>query len=191
MKMTVDTSKARKRLKRYKKLDKAILFNMQDWTNKTVKKTKINVMRVMFKKRKGRTGELARSIAGRAYLKGALVISIIGSGVFRRKPVKYARIQEKGGKVRAKNKMLTIPLPGVQGRAANFPDAFIIKSKKGNVLLVERKGKKGLKPLFVLKREIDIPARHWLETSIDQMKLQLYQTMKAEEILKTLKSRSL
>lgn len=191
MKMTVDTNKARKRLKRYKKLDRAILFNMQSWTTKTVKKTKINVMRVFFRSRKGRTGELARSIGGKTYAIGSKVYSVVGSGVTGKR-VKYARIQEKGGTVKPRTKKwLTIPIGGTQGRAANFPNSFFIKSKAGNILLVERRGKKGLRPLFVLKKSVDIPARYYLEKSMNQMKPSLHQEMKPEAILRTLETRSL
>lgn len=43
---------------------------------------------------------------------------------------------------------------------------FWFRSRKGNVLLVAKKGKR-LFPLFVLKHRVKIPARHWFE--IDAM----------------------
>ncbi|GAH26577.1 unnamed protein product [marine sediment metagenome] len=82
--------------------------------------------------------------------------------------------------------MLTIPLPGIKGVATNYPDAFIITSKKGNVLLVEKKGEKGLKPLFVLKKEVTIPARHWLSRSIDEMRPELIRSLHPKEIVKVM-----
>jgi hypothetical protein len=61
---------------------------------------------------------------------------------------------------------LTIPLPAAKtaagagsGRARDFPDTFIIKSKRGNTLIVRRAGGKGIIPLFVLKKQVTIPAR--------------------------------
>jgi hypothetical protein len=61
---------------------------------------------------------------------------------------------------------LTIPLPAAKtaagagrGRARDFPDTFIIKSKRGNALIVRRAGGKGIIPLFVLKKQVTIPAR--------------------------------
>lgn len=131
---------------------------------------------------------MRRSITGRTF-KDKLIYAIIGSGIFGRKGVKYAKILETGKPIikPKKAKMLTIPLPGIKGRAANFPNAFIIKSKKGNILLVEKKGKKGLRPLFVLKKQVKIPAFHWLRDSIKEMKSDLLRSLKPAEILKIMK----
>ena len=114
-----------------------------------------------------------------------LNIVTIGAGVAGRKAPKYARSHEKGGTIRPKTaKALTIPLPGIKGVAANYPDAFIIKSKKGNTLLVESRGTKGLRPLFVLKKSVKMPARHWLSQSKNEMKPDLQKLMKPETIVK-------
>lgn len=181
--MTVDASKYRKRRKK-EDMSKAIHYLLQRWTGRTVKRVIRNISGPILKTR---SGHLRRSVTGRTF-RGKLIQAIIGSGIFGRRAVKYARIHEKGGKIRAKRaKMLTIPLPGVKGRAANYPDAFIIKSKKGNILIVERRGKKGLRPLFALKKEVSMPARYWLSRSIDEMKPELFRSMKPAEILKTMK----
>lgn len=183
MKMTIDVKKYRKRRKK-QDMTKAFHYQLQRWTGRTVKRIIRNISGKILKTR---TAQLRRSIAGRASLLGTIAQSIIGSGIFGRKPVKYARIHEKGGKIRAKKaKMLTIPLPGIKGVAANYPDAFIIKSKAGNVLIVERKGKTGLRPLFVLKKEVDIPARHWLSQSIAEMKPELIRSLRPKEIVKVM-----
>lgn len=183
MKMTVDASKYRKRRKK-QNMTKAFHYQLQRWTGRTVKRIIRNVSGGILKTH---TGQLRRSIAGRASVLGTIAQSIIGSGIFGRKAVKYARIHEKGGKIRAKKaKMLTIPLPGIKGVAANYPNAFIIKSKAGNVLLVERNGTAGLKPLFVLKKEVDIPARHWLSQSIDEIKPELLRSLRPKEIVKVM-----
>lgn len=181
MKMTVDVTKYRKRRKK-QDMGKAFHYQLQRWTGRTVKRIIRNLSGPILKTR---TAQLRRSVTGRASLLGTIAQTIIGSGIFGRKPVKYARIQEKGGKIRPKKaKMLTIPLPGIKGVAANFPDAFIITSKKGNVLIVERKGKTGLRPLFVLKKEVTIPASHWLSDSIAQMMPELRRSLKPGEIVK-------
>lgn len=180
MKMTVDVTKYRKRRKK-QDMTKAFHYQLQRWTGRTVKRIIRNLSGPILKTR---TAQLRRSITGKAQSVGTVASSIVGSGIFGRKPVKYARIQEKGGKIRPKKaKMLTIPLPGIKGVAANFPDAFIITSKKGNVLLVERKGT-GLRPLFVLKKEVTIPASHWLSRSIDEMMPELRRLLKPGEIVK-------
>ena len=182
MKFTIDVTKYKKRRKK-EDMSKAIHFQLQKWTGKTVKQIIRNLSGPILKTK---SAHLRRSITGKTF-KGKLIEAIVGSGIFGRKPVKYARIHEKGGRIKAKKKFLTIPLPGVKGRAANFPDAFIIKSKKGNLLIVEKRGDKGLRPLFALKKEVTIPARHWLSQSIREMKPDLLRSLKPVEILKIMK----
>lgn len=182
MKMTVDATKYKKRRKK-EDLSKGIHYQLQKWTGKTIKKIIRNISGPILKTK---TGHLRRSITGRTF-KEKLIYAIIGSGIFGRKGVKYARIHEKGGKIKAKKKFLTIPLPGIKGRAANYPDAFIIKSKKGNLLIVEKSGDKGIRPLFALKKEVTIPARYWLSKSIKEMKPDLIRSLKPVEILKIMK----
>ena len=165
-------------------MSKAFYFQLQKWTGRTVKHIIRNISGGILKTR---SGQFRRSITGRVARLGKIVKTIIGSGIFGRKAVKYAGILEKGGTIRPrKAKMLTIPLPGIKGRAANYPDAFIIKSKKGNLLLVEKKGKKGLRPLFVLKDEVRIPAKHWLSQSIKEMRPELLRSLKPSEIVKVM-----
>lgn len=183
MKFTIDVTKYNKRRKK-QDMSKAFHFQLQRWTGRTVKHIIRNISGGILKTG---SGQLRRSITGRSARFGKIVKAIIGSGIFGRKAVKYARIHEHGGKIRPKKaKILTIPLPGIKGRAANFPDAFIIKSKKGNLLLVEKKGKKGIRPLFALKSEVDIPARHWLSKSIKEMKPELLRSLKPAEIIKVM-----
>lgn len=61
---------------------------------------------------------------------------------------------------------LTIPLRaaltpagGPRGSAGDFPDTFFFRSRAGNLLLGQKTGKGGLVPLFVLKKEVIVPAR--------------------------------
>jgi hypothetical protein len=183
MKMTVDVTKYKKRRKK-EDMSKAIHYQLQKWTGKTVKQIIRNISGHILQTR---SAHLRRSITGKTF-KDKLIYAIIGSGIFGRKAVKYARILEKGGIIRPKKaKALTIPLPGVKGIAANYPDAFIIKSKAGNALIVEKRGKTGLKPLFVLKKQVKIPAKHWLSDSIKEMKPDLIRSLRPVEILKIMK----
>lgn len=180
MKMTIDVTKYRKRRKN-QDMSKAFHYQLQRWTGRTVKRI---IRNLSGPKLKTRTGQLRRSVTGRASLLGTVAQTIIGSGIFGRKAVKYARIQEKGGKIRpVKAKALTIPFPGIKGVAANYPDAFIIKSKAGNMILVEKKGA-GLRPLFTLKKEVTIPASHWLSDSIAEMMPELRRSLQPKEIVK-------
>jgi len=182
MKFTIDVTKYRKRRKK-ENMAKAFHYQLQKWTGRTIKHIIRNISGPILKTR---SAHLRRSITGKTFLSKMISKAIVGSGIFGRKPVKYARIHEKGGKIKAKKKFLTIPFPGVKGRAANFPDSFIIKSKKGNLLIVEKRGKSGFKPLFSLKKEVTIPARYWLSKSIKEMKPDLIRFLKPVEILKVM-----
>ncbi len=181
MKFTIDVTKYKKRRKK-ENMSKAIHFQLQKWTGKAVKQIIRNLSGPILKTR---SAQLRRSITGKTF-KGRLIEAIVGSGIFGRKPVKYARIHEKGGRIRAKKKFLTIPFPGVKGLARNFPDSFIIKSKKGNLLIVEKRGKQGFKPLFSLKKEVNIPARYWLSKSIKEMTPELIRSLRPAEIIRVM-----
>lgn len=184
MKMTIDVKKYRKRRKK-QNMSKAFHYQLQRWTGRTVKHIIRNISGPILKTR---TGQLRRSISGQTFVSKFISKAILGAGIAGRKAPKYAKILETGKPTikPKKAKMLTIPLPGVKGVAANYPDAFIITSKKGNVLIVERKGEKGLRPLFVLKKEVKIPAKHWLSQSIKEMKPELIRSLKPKEIVKVM-----
>lgn len=183
MKFTMDDKKYRKR-RRIQRLDKAFRLQLTRWGGKTIKRIKKNLRGPILNVG---TAQLWRSIGMTSKTVGSVNSVTIGSGVAGKKAPPYARIHEKGGTIKPKKaKMLTIPLPGIKGVAANYPDAFIITSKKGNVLLVEKKGKKGLRPLFVLKKEVKIPARHWLSQSKNEMKPELIKLMRPQEIVKVM-----
>ena len=79
---------------------------------------------------------------------------------------------------------MTVPLPGVKGRARNKKNTFVLKSKSGNLVIMQRKGKKKLKPLYVLKEKVKIPPFKWLEQSIDMKRPLLARMMSADELLK-------
>lgn len=101
----------------------------------------------------------------------------------------YARAQEYGATITArKAKYLTIPLPAAlnsngtpkKKSAREWKDTFVIKSKKGNLLIVQKQGS-GILPLYVLKKQVKIPARlgvretiakgipYFVDTVIEQM----------------------
>jgi len=181
MRMTIDTKQYHKRSAKYRNMDRAIIFQLTRWGGQTIKKIKMNIRSIF----RIRTGHLWRNVA---YMVNPTNPSVtIGSGVPPAKEVKYAHIQEKGGTVRAKNvKYLTIPFPGVKGRARNFPDSFVLKSKAGNLIIAERKGKSGIRPLFTLKKEVTLPAQHWLSDSINEMSPLLYKLLSPAELLRVM-----
>ena len=84
----------------------------------------------------------------------------VGSGV------KYAAMQNYGGIIRPKkSRWLTIPLPGVRGSIRSH-EGFFIMSKRGNLIYAKKSGK-GLKPLFVLKKQVRIKGTRFLSKAFD------------------------
>ena len=182
VKFTIETEGADKKTKTLKHLGLATRYQLEKWNAGTVKTIIRNVSGgIIGKHKKGSTksGELRRSIKYKMGGTKNNVRSEIGSwGVI------YARILERGGTIRPKRvQYLTIPLPGVKGWARNYENAFFIKSKKGNLLLVQSKGK-GLKPLFVLKKSVQIPAFEWLEKSVDKQRPLLASMLAKQELIK-------
>lgn len=132
-----------------------------------------------------RTGLLRRSI--KTSNKGN-TLDTLHSSVFT--DVKYAPIQEKGGVVKAKNKYvgvpggpyLNIPLTanktaaGVMRRGARAifsTGGFIIKSKAGNYLVMSGEGV----PMFVLKKQVTIPARLGMQEAAEEQVPTLLSTL--------------
>ena len=124
-----------------------------------------------------RTGDLLRSFK-RGVSKPNTQIDAMETWLASRSG--YAGIHEKGGTVKPKrSKYLAIPLPDALTRAGALKGRYIgnvsgqtrpslygvqglfcYKSKRGNLLLAETRGKRGrLVNLFVLKKSVKIPAR--------------------------------
>lgn len=126
-----------------------------------------------------RSGRLRSSIGSIVTESGDTIIGIIGSGARQGDRVKYANIQETGGTVKAKNaKYLTIPLPAaltsagvLRQPARQWPNTFIMKSKNGNLLIMQKTGKKlsRLVALFVLKKQVTIPASRYMSSVAENM----------------------
>lgn len=117
-----------------------------------------------------KSGHLRRHIRGRveeSTLLGASV-GIVGTDVI------YARIQELGGVVKARNvKYLTIPLGAAKtpsnitrGGARTFADTFVMRSRAGRLLIMQRRGR-GLRPLFLLAPRVEIRGTHYLGRALE------------------------
>jgi phage gpG-like protein len=96
-----------------------------------------------------------------------ILTGVVGSNVV------YARVQELGGTISKKDKMLTIPLDAAKtasgvsrGGARSFSDTFVKRSKAGNLIIFQSKGK-DIVPLFVLKDKVVIPARPYLRPALE------------------------
>lgn len=67
-------------------------------------------------------------------------------------------------------KYLTVPCnPEAKGkRVGDFDDLFCITSKKGYKMLVRKKGKDEVEPMFLLMSEVKIPERSFLRAGFDE-----------------------
>jgi len=79
-----------------------------------------------------------------------------------------AAVHEKGATITPKKaKYLTVPLPAaLTGRgvprkpnARAWKNTFVLKSKKGNLLIMQKRKRGELVPLYVLKKKVTIPKR--------------------------------
>ncbi len=174
-------------------LPKAVKRQATVWSSETVKLLKRSAAGMQKSGRGRKTGQLARNVGMEIVADSSGYRILIGTGVGRTLSVKYARIQDEGGTITKKNKMLAIPLPGIKGSPSNYPGAFVIRSKKGNVLLVQRRWKKvrggenyiqtqDLMPLFVLKDKVTLPATHWFSGIIQAREPALAEMMKPEAV---------
>lgn len=94
----------------------------------------------------------------------------------------YARIHEGWPDGRASTTMrprnaqyLAIPLAAAKtpagvarGGPRDFPDTFVQRSRQGTLILFQQVGSGGIVPLFILKREVVIPARPALRPTMQR-----------------------
>jgi hypothetical protein len=115
-----------------------------------------------------KSGEMGRNVGMEIRGNEGAYQGYVGTGIGKTKSVPYASIQDKGGIVTARGKWLTIPFPGVKGTASQY-DCFPLRTKRGNVILFEAKHNKRsttLKPLFLLRKQVRIPASAWFTNVI-------------------------
>lgn len=110
-----------------------------------------------------RSGHLLEYMADSIKVEGETIASLRGEI-----SVPHDRkIHEHGGVLRPKRaKYLTVPLPAaldsrgvpLKKSARDWKDTFVLRSKAGNLLIVQKKGA-SIVPLYVLKKEVSIPPR--------------------------------
>lgn len=127
-----------------------------------------------------RTGELWKSIGTLVSQKQGTLAGNIGSGQRTGKPLVYANILETGGIIRpVKRQWLTIPTQFAQTKAkAGNKRAREVKNSffawvDGNLTLFEGGHRKPI-PMFVLKKRVKIPAKHYLTISVTQGQQEAY-----------------
>jgi hypothetical protein len=81
-------------------------------------------------------------------------------------------VHEKGATIRAKNaQFLTIPLPAaldsrgvpLRRRARDWPDTFVRRSRRGNLLIFRQEPDGDITPLYLLRKRVVLPPRLGLE----------------------------
>jgi len=182
--MKIEVSKRVKALGNFRQ---AMKYLMTKWLADSVKELKQSastLRKTGNRKKGGKTAQLSRNIDFTLNLHGEKFDGAVGTGVGRAKNVVYAYVQDKGGTIRKKNKMLTIPLGDTKGYISYYPDGFFIRSKKGNVLYCQRKGK-NLVPLFVLKDEVEIPATNWFSSVMNRRRGEIEKMLSPENIFET------
>lgn len=108
-----------------------------------------------------RSGEGVKSILKSVKVTGTTWANLRGSiGGLQR-----LAIHEFGGTIRAKGKLLTIPLPAALGKrgvpppfARQWKNTFVAETKAGHLLIFQRRAG-GIVPLYILVDQITIPAR--------------------------------
>jgi|GEM_PF-4021560 hypothetical protein len=171
--ISYDGAQAKGLIASAKNLGRAARRQVTAWGGATVKRLIRAVSGELlghYKNNAAKSGNLRRNIGMKveaAEVDAATFVIATGEYVGK-KEVPYAKIHEYGGTIKKSDKKLTIPFPGVRGRARNYPSAFFIKTKRGNVILAERRGT-GIRPLFLLRDSVRIPASHWLSIPIDEM----------------------
>lgn len=116
------------------------------------------------------SGALARSVNSTPARNGS---ALVGTNL------KYAKMLEFGGVITPKTaKYLTVPLDREEFRRVrrqshvlrNNPNIFVLRSKKGNLILMHRKskgrGRGNSTPIAVLKKSVAIQPRPWLLRSM-------------------------
>lgn len=83
-------------------------------------------------------------------------------------------VHEKGATIKAKNaKFLTIPLPAaltgsgipLRKKARDWPDTFVQRSRRGNLLIFQKRGE-SIVPLYLLRKSVKLPPRLGMETEL-------------------------
>lgn len=139
-----------------------------------------------------RTGRLRNSIRGDVTQSGDHLAVRLSAGGVGGRDLAYAAAQEEGATIRPRRgRYLAIPLPGaltpagalrarfaVPGGLRAVASLFAVRSKRGNLLLVERKGQEIL-PMFVLHRgPIRISPTRFLSRALEDARDELPEALR-------------
>lgn len=105
------------------------------------------------------TGRLRNSLAIEVQKTGMGVMGIMGTGI------PYAAAHEFGTTITPKTrKFLTIPFPGIKGRALEYANTFFLNTRTGGLILFQRQGK-SIRPLFTLVKSVMVRQKKWMSKS--------------------------
>lgn len=117
-----------------------------------------------------RTGRAVESIVRSVTVKGTTWETLsakIGG-------INYLAIHEYGGTIKSTGKLMTIPLPAALSNRGTSPvfarqwkDTFVARSKKGNLIIFQRRGR-DVVPLYVLKNQVYIPPRLGMRAELEE-----------------------
>ena len=138
----------------------------QGWAERTTNNVKIAVSGT---KLKVKVGRLRNNVRNKVSQKGN--ITKIEIGVWN---VPYAEVQDKKQATTIRpstRRFLTVPVnESVKGRARQYANTFIIANRSGTLLIVQKVGKRGLRPLFILKKFVIIRGTGYLTDTVNLMK---------------------
>ena len=118
-----------------------------------------------------RSGRALQSIRDSVRVEGATFDDIQG----RIGGVHYLKIQETGGTITPKKaQYLTVPLPAamdgagvpLKRSAREWDNTFVARSKNGNLLIFQRRGK-AVTPLYLLVKKVTIPPRLGMRQTLE------------------------
>jgi hypothetical protein len=192
IKITGEFDGARKKTATTKLVPRAFLYNATKWSSQTVRyiKQRIRGGGGFFKRAPKEISQRLGYKVNRISTSSAALITI-GTGTHvGREEVVYAKIQETGGWIFPKKaRALTIPFPGVKGSASMYRgQSFILKShKKGDGIIAMKSGKsgRGIKPLFLLRKNVKLPPTFWFSKSIGERLPFLQETLSEEAVWAT------
>lgn len=93
-------------------------------------------------------------------------------------------VHERGATIRAKaGGYLTIPLPAaldsrgvpLRKRARDWDNTFVARSKRGNLIIFQKKGRKNIRPLYVLKTSVRLRPRLGLGDMVHSQAIPYFQ----------------
>ena len=103
-------------------------------------------------------------------------------------------VHERGATIRpTRAQYLTIPLPAAldssgiprRRRARDWDNTFVARSRRGNLLIFQKRGEE-IVPLYLLRREVRLPARLSLGSTLDTEGLPFFERRAFEAISKEL-----